>query len=142
MLGYIERVVPFDENPKNSKKSLYKIADPFLNFYFHFVVPNCSFIEIEQADTVIKKIKERFSDYVAWYWEKLCRNAVPFLQINGIKFNTASNYWGTPAKNTPIEIDVVAESFSRRCFECKMIDLMIKNGRQKIGCCSFLYGKV
>jgi AAA+ ATPase superfamily predicted ATPase len=110
ILGYIERIVPFGENPKSSKKSLYKIADPFLNFYFHFVVPNRSFIEIEQSSVVTGRIKEQFSGYVSWYWEKLCREAVPFLEIDGIRFNTASNYWGTPAKNKPIEIDVVAQS--------------------------------
>lgn len=32
----------FNENPRNAKKSLYKIADPFMNFYFTFVVPNRS----------------------------------------------------------------------------------------------------
>ena len=110
MLGYIDRIVPFGENPKNSKKSLYKIADPFLNFYFSFVVPNRSFIEIEQVNAVTKRIKEQFAGYVAQYWKKLCREATPFLEINGIQFNTASNYWGTPAKDKPIEIDVIAES--------------------------------
>jgi AAA+ ATPase superfamily predicted ATPase len=57
MLGYIEREMPFDENYKNSKKSIYRIADPFLHFYFRFVVPNRSFIEIGQTDSVLKKIK-------------------------------------------------------------------------------------
>jgi len=125
LLGYIERSVPFGENPKNSKKSLYKIADPFLNFYFRFVVPNRSFIEIERSNVVIGCIKEQFAGYVSWHWEKLCREAVPFLEINGIHFNTASNYWGTPVKNKQIEIDVIAESQDGKFLligECKWWD--------------------
>lgn len=125
MLEYVERIVPFGENPKNSKRSLYKISDPFLHFYFRFVVPNRSFIEIEQTDMVINRIKEQFAGYAAWYWEKLCRASVPFLNIDGIKFNVASNYWGTPVKNKPIEIDVVAESQDGKYLllgECKWQD--------------------
>ena len=38
--GYLQRELPYAELPKNSKRSLYKIADPFLNFYFHYVTPN------------------------------------------------------------------------------------------------------
>lgn len=124
-LGYIERIVPFGENPRNSKRSLYKIADPFLDFYFRFVVPNRSFIEIDQANAVIKRIKEQFAGYVSWYWEKLCREAIPFLEINGICFNPASNYWGTPAKDRLIEIDVIAESQDGKYLlvgECKWSD--------------------
>ena len=127
MLGYIERVIPFGENPKNSKKSLYKFADPFLNFYFRFVVPNRSFIEIEQASVITKRIKEQFAGYVSWHWEKLCREAAPFLEINGIRFNMAANYWGTPVKNKPIEIDVVAESYDGQYLlvgECKWSEKM------------------
>ena len=45
-LDFIEREIPFGENPKNSKKSLYKVSDPFMDFYFHFVVPNRSLIEL------------------------------------------------------------------------------------------------
>ena len=43
-LGFLERDVPFGIEEKNAKKSLYKIADPFMAFYYQFVVPNRSFI--------------------------------------------------------------------------------------------------
>lgn len=45
-LGFLEREVPFGVDEKSSKKSLYKIADPFMAFYYQFVVPNRSFIEL------------------------------------------------------------------------------------------------
>ncbi|MDR3048074.1 MAG: ATP-binding protein [Bacteroidales bacterium] len=121
-LGYIEREVPFGENYRNSKKSLYKIADPFLDFYFHYVVPHRSFIETEQDDTVLKLIQIHFSEYVSFYWEKLCREAVSHLNIDGITFNPASRWWGSPAKDVFIEIDVVAISHDEKFLllgECK-----------------------
>ncbi|GHT31128.1 ATPase [Bacteroidia bacterium] len=122
LLGYIEREVPFGENYRNSKKSLYKIADPFLDFYFKYVVPYRSFIETEQADVVLKRIREHFAGYVSFYWEKLCRDSVPYLNINGITFNPAARWWGNPAKDTFIELDVVAASHDENYLlvgECK-----------------------
>jgi AAA+ ATPase superfamily predicted ATPase len=125
MLGYIEREIPFDENYRNSKKSIYRIADPFLNFYFRFVVPNRSFVEIGQVDGVLMKIKEQMAGHVAPLWEKLCRDMVPFLSIDGISFNPASRWWGKPVKDTEIELDVVSVSQDGKFLlvgECKWSD--------------------
>jgi len=52
-LGYIRREIPFGESEKSTKKSLYKINDPFLNFYFSFIVPNRSLIGAGLADLEI-----------------------------------------------------------------------------------------
>jgi AAA+ ATPase superfamily predicted ATPase len=124
-LGYIEREIPWGENPRNTKKSLYKIADSFLHFYFRFVVPNRSMIEIGRADAVAARIQEQFAGYVSFFWEKLCREAVPFLNIEGIDFNTASRWWGTPVKDRQVELDVIADSQDGKYLlagECKWTD--------------------
>jgi AAA+ ATPase superfamily predicted ATPase len=121
MLGYLEREVPFGESYKNSKKSLYKIADPFLNFYFRYIVPNRSYIETEQIDTILDNIKTHFAEYVSCEWEKLCRKAIPFIEINRIKFTPAARWWGK-TKEGEKEIDVVAESTDGKYLlvgECK-----------------------
>ena len=47
-LRFLEKDVPFGIDEKNAKKSLYKIADPFMAFYYQFVVPNRSFIELDR----------------------------------------------------------------------------------------------
>ena len=121
-LGYIERELPFGENHKNIKKSLYKIADPFLNFYFKYIVPYRSFIETEQPDTVAERIKSHFSEYVSIHWEKLCRQAITHLTIDGITFNPAMRWWGNAGKQPGIELDIVADSTDGRYLlvgECK-----------------------
>jgi AAA+ ATPase superfamily predicted ATPase len=123
-LGYIERETPFGENSKNGKRSLYKIADPFLEFYFRFVVANRSAIEVDRPRRVLRRIKEHFPQYVSRYWEKLCQNAIPYLEIDGSVFNPASRWWGTTAKTGPMELDVVADSPDGKLLvgECKWSD--------------------
>ncbi len=108
--GYIRREIPFGENPRSSKKSLYKIDDPFLNFYFTFLVPNKSRLEFDMIDRVWEEMAVRFDLYISHLWEDLCRKAVPFIEIDGYMFNPASRWWGTGSDKKQMEIDVVAMS--------------------------------
>ena len=41
-LGQIRRDIPFGNDVKGNKKSLYKLADPFLNFWYAFALPHYS----------------------------------------------------------------------------------------------------
>lgn len=121
-LDFIEREIPFDENPKNSKKSLYKVCDPFMDFYFHFVVPNRSLIEMGRTQMVMNAIQPQFSRYVSVWWEKLCRQAVSGGMIDGDVYNLAGRWWGNVSREEVIELDVVARSMDRKKLlvgECK-----------------------
>jgi len=109
-LGYIRREIPFGESIKSTKKSLYKIDDPFLNFYFTFLVPNKSRLEFGLADLVWNDIKNQLDNYLSGLWEDLCRKSIPFLEIEEKRFNPASRWWGTGLNGKPMELDVVAES--------------------------------
>lgn len=121
-LDFIEREIPFGENPKNSKKSLYKVSAPFMDFYFHFVVPNRSLIELGRSAFVTDVIRSQFSRYVSAWWEKLCRQAVSGGVIDGEMYNLAGRWWGNVSRDEAIELDVVAESMDRKKLlvgECK-----------------------
>ena len=125
-LGFLERDVPFGTDEKNSKKSLYKIADPFLAFYYLFVVPNRSFIELGRRLPIEKTIEEHFSKYVSMQWERLCRDTVTGNLINGVLYDKAKRWWGTVLneENKPeqVEFDVMAESLDKKYLlvgECK-----------------------
>ena len=109
-LDFIEREIPFGENVKNSKKSLYKVSDPFMDFYFHFVVPNRSLIELRRESLVMDMICPQFSRYVSAWWEKLCRQATSGGTIGGDIYNLAGRWWGNVSREEAIELDVVAES--------------------------------
>ncbi len=125
-LGFLEKDVPFGVDDKNAKKSLYKIADPFMAFYYQFVVPNRSFIELGRHLPLEQALTAHFSEYVSMHWEKMCRDAVTGNMINGIAFGKAKRWWG-PVLNDKkeaekIEIDVMAESLDKKFLlvgECK-----------------------
>jgi hypothetical protein len=125
-LGYLKRELPFGENAKNSKKGIYRIAEPFFNFYFTFVVPHRSRLELNLSNQVFDLFKSREKQYVASEWENLCRRSVPHAPIEGIRFGPAQRWWGTNSKREPIEIDVVAESIDGHYLlvgECKWSEI-------------------
>lgn len=62
-LDLIERIVPVTEkNPEKSKKGLYRIKDNFIRFWFRFVYPYRHYLEMDNLEFVIKKIKQNFND--------------------------------------------------------------------------------
>jgi AAA+ ATPase superfamily predicted ATPase len=121
-LGYLKREVPFGEQLKNSKKGLYRIADPFMNFYFAFVAPNLSRLELNLTVQVYKIFESKISYFVSAEWENLCRRSVPMDPIREINFDMAYRWWGSNIDKKPMEIDVIAESIDKRFLlvgECK-----------------------
>ena len=135
-LGFLEKDVPFGIDEKNAKKSLYKIADPFMAFYYQFVVPNRSFIELGRRLPLEQALTAHFSEYVSMHWEKQCRDAVTGNMVNGIVCGKAKRWWGPVLneKKEPeqIEIDVMAESLDKKYLlvgECKWTNQ--ENGKQQ-----------
>ena len=66
-LGYLEREIPFGDDEKNSKKSLYRIKDSFMNFYFRYIVPNRSFVELGMITPILNALETSFAAYVSEY---------------------------------------------------------------------------
>jgi AAA+ ATPase superfamily predicted ATPase len=112
-LKYIRRELPFGESLRSTKRSLYKINDPFLNFYFTFIVPEKSRIDLGLRAQVIKEIKKKMPIYTSAIWEELCRQSVPFI-IKVDEWSPASRWWGKGIDGAPLEIDVVSESADKQ----------------------------
>ena len=134
-LGFLEKDVPFGIDEKNAKKSLYKIADPFMAFYYKFVVPNRSFIELGRRLPIEQALTAHFSEYVSMQWEKLCRDAVTGNLVNGVVYGQAKRWWGSvlneDKKPEQVEFDVMAESLDKKSLlvgECKWTTQ--ENGKQ------------
>jgi len=71
-LDIIYKDVPVTEaNPSKSKKGLYFIKDNFFRFWFHYVLPYKSQLEMGNSAYVLKKIEENFNGYVAKTYEDL-----------------------------------------------------------------------
>lgn len=75
-LGFVKREVPYGENEKNSKKSLYRIADPFCRLWFRVVAPRRSVFDSAPASVRNSLWRAHCSALYAAEWEELARNYV------------------------------------------------------------------
>lgn len=112
-LKYTRREIPFGETLKSTKKSLYKIDDPFLNFWFTFIAPEKSRIDLGLTSQVLEQIKNKLPLFVSSAWEELCRRSVPFI-LRDTGFGPAARWWGKGIDDNPMEIDVIAESADKK----------------------------
>jgi len=149
-LGYLKREIPFGEPEKSSKKGIYRISDPFMNFYFSFVVPNLSRLELGLNNLVYKAIESRLPGYISFEWENLSRRSVPMKSITGINFDIARRWWGSNINREQMELDVIAESIDKKYLlvgECKWSKISgtaahIRNLEQKANLLPFAKGKI
>lgn len=80
-LGLVLRETPFGEPEERSKRSLYRIADPFFRLWFRVVAPNRSLLAAAPA-AVRGQLLDRFWETLAAQrWEELCRQQLPLLAI-------------------------------------------------------------
>ena len=98
----LRREVPITEtNPEKSKKSIYKINDNFIRFWFRFIYPNRDQIEMGNTDYVLNLIKRNFIDnHVSYVYEDVCRE----MMLSDIKIHVdkVGKWW-----DKEDEIDVV-----------------------------------
>jgi len=107
-LDLLQRQVPITENqPEKSKRGLYRIKDNFIKFWFKFIYPYKSFIEMNNTAFVLQKIRENLiQQHVSSVYEDLCLAEMWDLNLDNawnFHFNKAGRWWDN---NT--EIDLVA----------------------------------
>lgn len=73
-LGLVEKVFSYDTAGKaNTQKGIYSISDHFLNFYFTFIYPNVSRLEIlSPSEFYSICIAPSFRHYVSPYFRQVC----------------------------------------------------------------------
>ena len=109
-LGYIKREIPFGESTKSTKRSLYRLCDPFLLFWYRFVYPSLSLLEQDVVGPVMQDWRTGFGHHLGRIWEELARLTVPRIAIGGVQWKEAHRWWGRDLQGRMREIDVVAES--------------------------------
>ncbi|SLM32039.1 ATPase [Desulfamplus magnetovallimortis] len=121
-LDLVERIVPVTEkNPEKSKKGLYRIKDNFITFWFKFVYPYRHFLEMDQRDFVVDKLKQNFRDnHVSFVYEEICREKLLDLSSKGeidFKILKSGTWWN---KNEEIDIVALSDDENKIIFgECK-----------------------
>ncbi|MFH1432558.1 MAG: ATP-binding protein [archaeon] len=112
-LAYIKKITPVTE-PKTSKKTIYRLNDNFMNFWFKFIYPNKSYIEEGNYDRFKEILDNYFELHVSFAFEDISRQFLKTLNARGklppgfTKFGT---WWGHYRENNirkEHEIDIVA----------------------------------
>lgn len=103
-MGFVRREVPFGE--PNSKRALYRIADPFFRMWFRVVAPNRGPLATMAPTARRALLARHWPQLVASTLEEVCRDAL--LRLGD--WLPGARWW---RGNEP-EWDVVAESTDRR----------------------------
>lgn len=115
-MGILRREVPFGSDSKSGKRSLYRIADPFLRLWFRVVAPNRAALAEAPAQTRLLYWHKHRAMLEGEAWEELCRLATARLHLVSTPlqgygpFEPAQRYW----KGREPEVNIVARSVDGR----------------------------
>lgn len=107
-LGLVEKRVPVTEKtPEKSRKGLYYISDHFLEFWFKFVYPHRSELELDNRKPVLDRLAGHFIDsHVSFVYEDICRDLLEQMIVRGqidFSLSRSGSYWSGST-----QIDVMA----------------------------------
>ena len=125
-LGLVLRETPWGIPERDSKRSLYRIADPFLCFWYRFVEPNRSLLEARRIEPVRELVMANWPRHVGGVWELLCRQAVTGWAVGGHTWGRAARWWGNGLDRKPMELDIVAESLDGKALLVGEVKLSVQ----------------
>ena len=106
-LGWLRREFPFEET--REKRAQYRIADPFVTFWYRFVAPLSSVLQFsDPAQVYAGRVAPFLADYMGRYvFEDIChqwlrRHAGEHL---GLTIQDAGRWWSRDGR---VELDIVA----------------------------------
>ncbi len=138
-LGWIRRELPFGDT--TDRRALYKTADPFLTFWYRFVVPLSSALQFSDPIIIYKeRVEPHLADFMGRYvFEEICTQWLQKYAQDKLKLDIKKmgRYW---SRNGRTEIDIMAELNSGNFLfgECKWS----VNNRMGIGMYSGLRAKI
>ena len=111
-LGLVRRDIPFGCDEKGNKKTLYRLSDPFLRFWYSFVLPHYSDPYFLSTREEIDVFRPAFDVYLGQVWEEMVRETLMRKPLPGVqgRWRKVSRWWGSGLNRQPMEIDVLAES--------------------------------
>jgi AAA+ ATPase superfamily predicted ATPase len=108
----IKREVPVTEKRERSKKAIYKMSDNFFRFWFRYVYPYKSDIEVDNTKPVIEKIVRELNSFIGHSFEEMCRMILlKFDVYPPLKLSRVGTWWGFHREGgirKELEIDIVA----------------------------------
>lgn len=117
-LGYVRREIPFGDDEKRGKRSIYRLADPFLRLWFRVVAPYRGSLRTATAAVRRRFLAKTWPSLRSEAWEELCRQAIPKLAPAPTSLLPAARSWAARGS----EWDAVSCSSDGRLLvvaECK-----------------------
>ncbi len=103
-LKIVERELPVtEEKPLKSKKGLYRITDEFFQFWFRFIFPMRSELEMGRTEEVITNVKKGLPQHLSAVYEKTATELLWKMRQRLFPFTAFGRWW---ERNE--EIDIVA----------------------------------
>ena len=78
-MGLVRREVPFGEPERKSRRSLYRIDDPFFRLWFRAVAPHRGFLGNSTKAGRARLLQRYWVNLTSQTWEDLCRARLPHL---------------------------------------------------------------
>lgn len=122
-MGIARREIPFGEPERKTRRSLYKIDDPFFRLWFRVVAPHRGLLASGSTQTRQELLNRYWSHLAALAWQELCIKRLPRIHASTSlaqrgPWRPASPWW----KGELPEWDLVAESVDGKRLllgECK-----------------------
>jgi AAA+ ATPase superfamily predicted ATPase len=118
-LRFVDKEIPITEKyPDKSRLGLYRLHDRFFSFWFKYVFPHRSRLEIGNTGYLLDKITETFDQHLSFVYEDVCRErCLELLQSGEMSFSTIGRWW---QKNEEIDLVALDEESNIIWFgECK-----------------------
>lgn len=110
-LGYIEARSPLTPNGPETRRSSYRLTDPFFRFWFRFVFPNRSLLERGRVEDVLQVVERDLDPYMGPAFEDVCRDWAGRFAGDALPASQQLGSWWSRDGQT--EIDVVGVSRGR-----------------------------
>ncbi len=120
----VRKEYPVTEKKEKRKSARYSFTDNYFKFWFRFIYPNKTSIEMENYRSVLNTIKENYSTYMGQPFEKACKE---FLwRKKPFSFTECGRWW-----HKDKEIDLVALGKEKTgFFECKWKRLSTRDAKR------------
>jgi uncharacterized protein len=110
----VERETPFGVSERDSKRSLYRIADPFLRLWFRVVAPRRGYLRVSDMQARKVLLRSAWPGLTGQAWEQMCREnlhrlaaaRLGMLESQPQVFAGAKRWW----QGSAAEWDLVSES--------------------------------
>lgn len=122
-LGIVKKETPYGES--SARRTIYSIEDNMFRFWYRFIPVNISVISRGAADLAYQRIKPNLPDYMGAVFEKICKQYLWTLLLNGkcaVDFTDIGRWWGTnPKTRQQVEIDIMGAADKNNALfgECK-----------------------